>query len=144
MVIRSGLRNISKHKKIKQHSLIFTEPIYFNKLTLPPFKLSSNVARQEWILGTKQLVLKTWHPHNQCSGGFALDQHWWDPRHSATISGWVSQVCSWRASCSLFLSEENAVSILWRWSVTTQAKPQWYWGGRRGPQKQTSDPNVNN
>lgn len=31
--------------KIKQHSVIFTEPIYFYKLILPTQKLSSNVAQ---------------------------------------------------------------------------------------------------
>lgn len=31
--------------KIKQHSIIFTEPIYLYELTLPTFELSSNVAQ---------------------------------------------------------------------------------------------------
>lgn len=42
----------------------------------------------------KQLVSKTWHPHSQCSGGFALDQLRWDPTRAAALSG---AACSVRA-----------------------------------------------
>lgn len=42
------LLNLKEHNgKIKQHSVIFMEAIYFYKLTLPTIKFSSKVAQQE-------------------------------------------------------------------------------------------------
>lgn len=49
------LLNLKDHdEKMKQHSVLFMEPIYFYKLTLPTIELSSKVAQQEGIHGSEQ------------------------------------------------------------------------------------------